>query len=322
LRSGLRRARRCRHAGLGELPLQRGDLHVPRRYRLRDPGERLIRRLHVVAPERRRGPQQGHVGGGHFVGVVNVKRREVGSDLRHLTATTHGNGDHPGNYRGCDDDQHHWHRKNRAMLSSMVRPPGGLAVSVAGTAVLAVAGDAAEAAVAVRAGAAIVDLGNASQAMIAAFRASHPGVPVCAAGQPADVVRDPATALRTGAILVCAGLAAAANAPVPRAQLLVDVPAAMVPLAIAAGYAALVDLRDDPAQAPAASRVAADPASRSAVGPASGLAAGPVAIAAICAWLGASVVRTSHPRQVRRALDMAESIRGTRAPARAVRGLA
>jgi hypothetical protein len=189
------------------------------------------------------------------------------------------------------------------MLGPMLGAPGGL--PAAGTAMLAVAGNAAQAAAAVRAGAALVELTAAGPAAIAALRASHPGVLVCAECDQADVVRDPVTALRTGAILVCEGLAAADGAPVPRSRLLVDVPPAMVARAIAAGYAALVDLRDDPAQPP-------DP----------GLAAGPIAIAAICAWLGAAVVRTSYPRQVRRALDMAESIRGTRPAARTVRGLA
>jgi dihydropteroate synthase len=192
------------------------------------------------------------------------------------------------------------------MLGPMLGASGG--PPAAGTALLAVAGNPAEAAAAVRAGAALVELPAAGPAAIAAFRASHPGVLVCAECDQADVVRDPATALRTGAILRCDGLPAADGAGVPRPRLLVEVPPAMVARAIAAGYAALVDLADSPAQPP-------DP----------GLAAGPIAIAAICAWLGAAVVRTSAPgqvRQVRRALDMAESIRGTRPPARAVRGLA
>jgi hypothetical protein len=185
------------------------------------------------------------------------------------------------------------------MLGAMVGAAGGL--PAAGTALLAVAGTAAEAAAAVRAGAALVDLGTAGPAVIATFRAGNPGIPVCAACEQADLVRDPAMALRTGAILVCTGLSAAAGAPVPQSRLLVDVRPSMVPDAIAAGYAALVDLRDGPAGEPSA---------------------GPIAVAAICAWLGAAVVRTSHPWPVRRALDMAESIRGTRRPARTVRGLA
>ncbi|HEY3733743.1 MAG TPA: hypothetical protein VGL63_07485 [Streptosporangiaceae bacterium] len=36
------------------------------------------------------------------------------------------------------------------------------------------------------------------------------------------------------------------------------------------------------------------------------------AAAALCAWLGAAAVRTRHVTEVRRAIDMAESIRGTR----------
>ena len=224
---------------LGKLPLQRRDLHVPIRERPGDHAESLIRRLHVIAPQRRWRPQQRHVGSGHLVDVVKVNGREVGGKPCHLTATAEGNSDPPDDYRGGHDDQHDWHRKNRAMLGSMVGAPGGL--SAPGIALLAVAGNAAGAAAAVRAGAAIVDLGTAGAAAVAEFRASHPGVLVCAACEQADVVRDPATALRTGAILVCAGLPAAASAPVPPSRLLADVPPALVPRAIAAGYAALVE---------------------------------------------------------------------------------
>ncbi len=46
------------------------------------------------------------------------------------------------------------------------------------------------------------------------------------------------------------------------------------------------------------------------------------AVAAVCAWLGASVLRTRHVAEIRRCADMTESILGRRAPARAVRGLA
>ena len=42
----------------------------------------------------------------------------------------------------------------------------------------------------------------------------------------------------------------------------------------------------------------------------------------ICAWLGASVLRTRHVAEVRRCADMTESILGRRPPAWAVRGLA
>jgi len=46
------------------------------------------------------------------------------------------------------------------------------------------------------------------------------------------------------------------------------------------------------------------------------------AAAAVCAWLGASVLRTRHVAKVRRCADMTESILGRRPPAWAVRGLA
>lgn len=171
-------------------------------------------------------------------------------------------------------------------------------LAAAGTALLAVAGDAAAAAAAVRAGAALVDLGEAGAAAIAAFRASHPGILVCAACETADITGDPVLALRTGAILACADPVAADRAGVPAGQLLVRVEPARLAAVRAAGYATLVDLRDEP-----------------------GPDAGTLAIAAIGAWLGATVVRTAHPRQTRRAVDMASSVRGIRPPARTVRGL-
>ena len=47
-----------------------------------------------------------------------------------------------------------------------------------------------------------------------------------------------------------------------------------------------------------------------------------IATAAVCAWLGAPVVRSRHTRAVRRAIDMTTSIAGRRPPSRTVRGLA
>jgi len=192
--------------------------------------------------------------------------------------------------------------------------------SAAGTALLAVAGTVAEATAAAAAGATFVDLGpadqagRAGQAAITALRAAHPGLLICAAGEQADLVRDQATALRTGAILICDGLASAeqavTRAGLPRARLLVEMGPAGVLRARAAGSAVLVDLRDGPAAAPAPGAAAAGPPP------------GALAVAAICAWLGVTMVRTSYPPQVRRTLDMADSIRGGRLPARTVRGLA
>ncbi|MET8144695.1 hypothetical protein ABZU32_30700 [Sphaerisporangium sp. NPDC005288] len=47
-----------------------------------------------------------------------------------------------------------------------------------------------------------------------------------------------------------------------------------------------------------------------------------LAAAAVFAWLGARVFRTDHEEQVRRAVDMTESLAGRRPPALARRGLA
>jgi hypothetical protein len=44
--------------------------------------------------------------------------------------------------------------------------------------------------------------------------------------------------------------------------------------------------------------------------------------ASICAWLGARVFRTGRPEQVRRAVEMTESLAGRRPPALTRRGLA
>ena len=67
----------------------------------------MVRRLRVVAPQRPRQPQQGHVGSSHFVDVAQVNGREVGGELRHLAATSERDNDHADDYRGGHDDQHH-----------------------------------------------------------------------------------------------------------------------------------------------------------------------------------------------------------------------
>jgi dihydropteroate synthase len=46
------------------------------------------------------------------------------------------------------------------------------------------------------------------------------------------------------------------------------------------------------------------------------------AIAAVCAWAGAKVIRTRHVAEIRRCLDMTEVILGIRPPAWTLRGLA
>lgn len=47
-----------------------------------------------------------------------------------------------------------------------------------------------------------------------------------------------------------------------------------------------------------------------------------LAAASICAWAGARVFRTNHPRQVRLAVEMTDSLAGRRPPALTRRGLA
>jgi hypothetical protein len=247
----------------------------------------------VIAVQRPRRPEQCHISSGD---ITVFKGNEVSGGLGQLAAPAKRDNDHAHDYRGGDDYQHHWHKGNRAMLRAMAgaldRLPAG------GTSLLAMAGSLAEAAAAVRAGAALVELGTADPAAIAAFRDNHRGIGICAAAEQADITRDPALARRGGGILACAGPAAADSAGLPASRLLVGTEPARLAAVRAAGYATLVDLQDE-----------------------SGADAGVLAVAAISAWLGATVVRTWHPRQVRRALDMTESIRGIRPPARTVRGL-
>jgi hypothetical protein len=216
--------------------------------------------------------------------------------------------------------------------------------------VLAVVTSAAEAAAAVDAGADLLDLPDASPDTIAAVQARCPGILVCGPDQPADVMRDAAAARATGALLICAGIEAARASDLPANRLLVSVPPDLVRQAAHAGWAVLVDADLAAAQAAreraghasgGGERAEAGTAGPAEAGPAeAGPAeagagswpaareradqdhAGIVAMAALSSWLGAAVVRTRHPVPVRRALDMAASIRGIRPPARTVRGLA
>ena len=191
---------------------------------------------------------------------------------------------------------------------------------------MAVAGSLAEASAAVAAGADLIDLGAATAEMIIAFRSRHPGIPVCAAGGPADIVRDAAVAQVTGALLLCAADAALDSGMLP-GRVLVDALPAMVPVATESGLAALVDVdrvarlaaRQDATALDVAGR---GQANRESAGSQLASVAGIVALAAVSSWLGARVVRTGYPAEVRHALDMVASVRGTRPPARTVRGLA
>jgi dihydropteroate synthase len=172
------------------------------------------------------------------------------------------------------------------------------------TALLTVADSLPEAIAAGQAGATMIDVGDRGPELIAAIRGSVPWLIVCGDDESADVVRDPVLVPRTGAGLICPDIAAAETAlgtGVARERILVTVPAAEVDAALRAGWATLTDV-----DASAATR---------------GLA-GAEAIAAVCAWLGATVVKTRHVAPIRRSLDMAKSVLGTRPPAWAIRGLA
>ena len=212
------------------------------------------------------------------------------------------------------------------------------------TALMVVADTAVAAGSAVHEGADLIDLTGAVPAEIAAFRRAHPGVPVCADagtgadtdadtgayGGPADLTRDPAVAAASGARLICARQEEAARSGLPPERLLIETSPAGLIAALAGGYPVLVDLhgtgtgtgtgtRTGPGRTSQDSGTSPDEAAVSGDGP-PGAAA--LAVAALSGWLGAAVVRTRHPQPVRRALDLTDSVRGVRPPARTVRGLA
>jgi hypothetical protein len=162
--------------------------------------------------------------------------------------------------------------------------PEATAVAAAAT-----TGPAARAAVA--AGADLIDLSGAGPEVITEVTDRYPGILICAPADWADLVRDPAAARRTGAVLVCADPASAAAAEaggIGRRDILVEAAPARAAGLIAAGWRVLVD---------------------------AGQVAGPhaaAAVAALSAWLGAAAVRSDHVAAVRRAIDMAGAIRGVR----------
>ncbi len=244
---------------------------------------------------------------------------------------------------------------NRAMLGRMVlRTVASTDASwPPGTVLVAVAGDLAEATAALRAGADVLDLSAAPAEVLTAVLARHPGVPVCAPAPDPDIAGDAAAgepAAPETAAPETAAPETAAHATVPGETAAGETAAGetaagetdvicdcdrwrvtarpdQVPAIIAAGLAALVDA-DHAAELAAISHTSTTAAGRPA-GPDASTAdpdaspfASLVAIAALSSWLGARAVRTRHPAPVRRALDMADSVRGIRPPARTVRGLA
>ncbi|HEY1915815.1 MAG TPA: hypothetical protein VGH27_09590 [Streptosporangiaceae bacterium] len=157
-----------------------------------------------------------------------------------------------------------------------------------GTAVLAAAGDLPAAAEAIGDGADLIDLWAASDETAQQVRDRYPDVPACARTDWAELTRDPAAAQRAGALLVCADPGQAAATGIERGGLLVEALPDQAAGLVAAGWQVVVCADELPGPHAAA------------------------AVAAIATWLGAVAVRTSHVTAARRAVDMTETIRGTR----------
>jgi dihydropteroate synthase len=217
------------------------------------------------------------------------------------------------------------------MRTGMTRPtPGEPApAEPTPTALLAVVGTLDEASAAARAGADLVQLTaqgtaiTADSATVTAFLARHPGVRFSVAAGSGTPAAAPAAGAPTDVTMIFADTRSAAASGLPRDRVLIDVPLdrplpAGWPepegsppdrtLAAAGGWPVLIDL--DRAAALAAGAAGEDDPAEI------------VALAALSCWLGAAAVRTRQVTAVRRALDMANSIRGLRPPTYAVRGLA
>jgi hypothetical protein len=181
-----------------------------------------------------------------------------------------------------------------------------------------------QAAAAAAAGASLVDAGD-DGALVPAIRRAVDGVRVCGEHEDADLVRDADLAARSGATLICPGPDAAADAMrrgIAAGRILVQTAPAGIEAAVRAGWPVLADLEGlaDPEAIADPEELADLDGLRGADG-AAGLAR-IEAVAAVCVWLGASVLRTPHVAEVGRCADMTESILGRRPPAWAVRGLA
>jgi hypothetical protein len=150
-------------------------------------------------------------------------------------------------------------------------------------------------------GARLVDLGVTDEEAVRAVRAIDPTVIVCAEAPGADLTRDPEVAAHTGAVLLrpapTNGSPGSGGGTSGSESILVTSEPADVGRLAPLGWAVVVDV--DAVDFP-----------------------GTLAVAAICAWLGARILRTRHVAAVRQAVEMVESIRGARAPSWARRGLA
>jgi hypothetical protein len=184
--------------------------------------------------------------------------------------------------------------------------------SSAGIVLLAPVTTVAQAAAAASAGAALVDAGRDGE-LVPAIRRAVSGVRVCGPHETADVVRETDLAARTGTALICPGpdaAAAAVRRGVAAGRILVQAAPAGIEAAVRAGWPVLADLEGLAGLEGLADLEGLDGRART------------EAAAAVCAWLGASVLRTRHVAEVRRCADMTEAILGRRGPAWAVRGLA
>ena len=156
------------------------------------------------------------------------------------------------------------------------------------------------------AGAGLVDVGD-DDALILQVREAVPGVGICGHGADADIGYDAAVAARAGSGLICRDPGAAATAVqrgIAPERILLQTAPDDVAEASRSGWAALVDL------------------DRETLDQGTGSLARAEAIAAVCAWAGAKVIRTRHVAEIRRCLDMTETILGLRRPTWTLRGLA
>jgi hypothetical protein len=158
------------------------------------------------------------------------------------------------------------------------------------------------------AGAGLVDVGE-DDALIQGIRDAVPEVGICGHGLDADIVHDAALAARAGSALICRDLGMAASAVqrgIRPERILVWTAPGDVGATSRSGWAVLVDLDQGTAELDRGTEALARVE----------------AIAAVCAWAGAKVIRTRHVAEIRRCLDMTESILGLRRPAWTLRGLA
>jgi hypothetical protein len=198
-----------------------------------------------------------------------------------------------------------------------------------------------EAAASAAAGAGLVDVGDAD-ALIKQIRDLVGDVRICGRDEDADIVRDAGIAVRTGAGLICPDPDAAARAVrggVPAERILVRTAPARLETVVRAGWATLVDLDEHvglgqdiglDGHAGTGQDIGLDGHAETgqdvSLDGHAGTGGDPLAraeaVAAVCAWLGARVIRTRYVAEIRRCVDMTESILGRRPPAWTVRGLA